>query len=187
MSDHPLHLPPRTPAAAQPPATYRPTPEEAELIRLSQEWMKIALVEKDEQRLRRLMAPEFTLQIWDASRAAQDLDSWMHVLLHRLADIELKYTSLNAQVFGSMGVVYSTFWWTARWMGNRSLTPVSWPTLGRVSPALGGWSRDEVHRNSKSSAFKRHEGLRCGLTPRSTGPLAGGLRAVRSRPVTLVR
>ena len=93
MSDHPSHPPPRTPAAAQPPATYQPTPDEAELIRLSQEWMKIAVVEKDERRLRRLMAPEFTLQIWDASQAALDLDSWMHVLLHRLA------------------VVYSTFCW----------------------------------------------------------------------------
>ena len=118
MSDHPLHLPPRTPAAAQPSATYRPTPDEAELISLSQEWMEIALVEKDEQRLRRLMAPEFTLQIWDASRAAQDLDSWMHVLLHRLADIELKYTSLSAQVLGSTGVVYSTFWWTGTMDGQ---------------------------------------------------------------------
>ena len=125
MPDHPLSLPPRTPAAAQPSVTYRPTPEEAELIRLSREWMEIALVEKDEQRLRRLMAPQFTLQIWDASRAAQDLDSWMHVLLHRLADTELKYTSLSAQVFGSMGVVYSRFGGRARWMGNRSPTPVS--------------------------------------------------------------
>ena len=93
MSDHPLHLPPRTPAAAQPSATYRPTPDEAELIRLSQEWMEIAVVEKDERRLRRLMAPEFTLQVWDASQAALNLDSWMQVLLHRLADVELKYTS----------------------------------------------------------------------------------------------
>jgi hypothetical protein len=118
MPDHPSHLPPRTPAAVQPPATYRPTPDEAELIRLSQEWMEIALIEKDEQRLRRLMAAEFTLQIWDASRAAQGLDSWMHVLLHRLADIELKYTSLSAQVFGSIGVVYSTFWWTGTMDGQ---------------------------------------------------------------------
>jgi len=110
MSDHSLHVSPHTPAAAQPPATYRPTPDEAELIRLSQEWMELA-VKKDEQRLRRLMAPEFTLQIWDASLAAQDLDSWMHALLHRLADVELEYTSLSARVFGSMGVVYSTFWW----------------------------------------------------------------------------
>ena len=54
MSDHPLHLPPRTPAAAQPPATYRPTSDEAELIRLSQEWMKIALVESVRQHGRRV-------------------------------------------------------------------------------------------------------------------------------------
>lgn len=118
MPDHPLHLPPRTPAAAQPPEIYRPTPDEAELIRLSREWMEIALVEKDEQQLRGLMAPEFTLQIWDASRAAQGLNSWMQVLLHRLADVELEYTSLSAQVFGSIGVVYSTFWWTGMMDGQ---------------------------------------------------------------------
>ena len=111
MSEHPSSVSPRTPAAAQPSSTYRPTPDEAELIRLSQEWMHVALVEKDEQRLRRLMAPEFTLQIWDASRAAQDLDTWMHTLLQRLAAVELKYTSLSARVFGDIGIVYSAFWW----------------------------------------------------------------------------
>ena len=111
MSEHPSLVPPRTPAAAQPASTYRPTPDEAALIRLSQEWMHVALVEKDERRLRSLMAPEFTLQIWDASLAAQDLDTWMHTLLQRLAAVELKYTSLSARVFGDIGVVYSAFWW----------------------------------------------------------------------------
>jgi len=111
MSEHPPPVPPRTPAAGQPSSTYRPTPDEAALIRLSQEWMQIALVEKDEQRLRDLMAPEFTLQIWDASRAAQDLDAWMSTLLHRLAAVEFKYTSLSARVFGDVGIVYSAFWW----------------------------------------------------------------------------
>ena len=111
MAEQPLHVPPRTPAATQPFVTYAPTPDEAELIRLSKEWMHIALVEKDEARLRRIMAPEFTLQIWDASRAAQDLDTWMHALLHRLRDLEFEYTSLTARVFGDMGIVYSAFWW----------------------------------------------------------------------------
>ena len=118
MTDHSSHVPPRTPAATQPSATYRPTPGEAELIRSSQEWMQIALEEKDELRLRRLMAPEFTLQIWDASRAAQNLDSWMQVLLHRLADIEFRYTALSAQELGNMGVVYSTFWWSGTMDGQ---------------------------------------------------------------------
>jgi Domain of unknown function (DUF4440) len=111
MSEHPSPVPPRTPAAAQPPSTYKPTPDEEALIRLSQEWMHVALVEKDERRLRSLMAPEFTLQIWDASLAAHDLDTWMHTLLHRLAAVELKYTSLSARVFGDIGIVYSAFWW----------------------------------------------------------------------------
>ena len=111
MSDRPSPVPPRTPAAAQPPADDQPTADEAALIRLSQEWMHVALVEKDERRLRSLMAPEFTLQIWDGSRAAQDLDAWLHMLLHRLTAVELEYTSLSARVFGDIGVVYSTFWW----------------------------------------------------------------------------
>src|SRR5579864_8535770 len=59
MSEHPSPVPPRTPAAAQPSSTYQPTPDEEVLIRLSQEWMHVALVEKDERRLRSLMAPEF--------------------------------------------------------------------------------------------------------------------------------
>ena len=111
MSEHPSFVPPRTPAAAQPSSTYQPTPDEEALIHLSQEWMHVALVEKDERRLRSLMAPEFTLQIWDASLAAQDLDTWMHTLLQRLAAVELKYTSLSARVFGDIGIVYSAFWW----------------------------------------------------------------------------
>src|ERR1700687_2550918 len=111
MAEHQPHLSPRTPAAMQPPSTYRPTPDEAELIRLSREWMHIALVEKDEARLRSMMAPEYTLQIWDASRAAQDLDLWMHALMRRLQDLQFEYTSLSARVFGDMAIVYSAFWW----------------------------------------------------------------------------
>jgi len=111
MSEHPSPASPRTPAATQPSANYQPTPDEAELIRLSQEWMHAAVVAKDEKRLRTLMAPEFTLQVWDASRAPHDLESGMHTLLHRLDAVELKYTSLTARVFGDIGVVYSAFWW----------------------------------------------------------------------------
>jgi len=111
MSEHPSPVQPRTPAATQQSSIYQPTPDEAELIRLSHEWMHVALVQKDEQRLRSLMAPEFTLQIWDASRAAVDLDTWMHTLLQRLAAVELKYTSISARVFGDIGIVYSAFWW----------------------------------------------------------------------------
>jgi len=117
MSEHPSTVPSRTPAASQPAADYQPTAEEAELIRLSREWMHAA-AEKDEPRLRAIMAPEFTLQIWDASRAAQDLETWMRTLLQRLAGIELRFTSLSARVFGDTGVVYSTFWWTGTMDGQ---------------------------------------------------------------------
>ena len=90
---------------------YVPTDEQAELIRLSKRWMHLALVDKDEAALRNIMAPEYTLQIWDASRVAQNLDTWMHVLLNRLQVSGFEYTSLNAWVFGDTGVVYSAFWW----------------------------------------------------------------------------
>ena len=101
----------RTPAAMQPQAAYEPTAEEFKLIHLSREWMHLALIEKDEALLRTIMAPNFTLQIWDASRTAQDQNMWMHTLLHRLSDIQFEYTSLSASVFGDIGLVYSSFWW----------------------------------------------------------------------------
>jgi len=118
LTEHAAFLPPHTPAASQPLSPYLPTPDEAELLHYSLEWMRIALEEKDEQRLRSLMAPEFTLQVWDASRLAQNLDTWMHTLLHCLTDVEFKYTSSSARVFGDIGVVYSAFWWRGTMSGQ---------------------------------------------------------------------
>lgn len=102
---------PATPAASQPAVAYVPTPEEKELIQLSQEWMDAALRRKDEKRLRELMAPEYTLQIWDASRAPQPLEAWLHTLKNRLDKIEFEFSGLNVRVFGDVAVVYSRFWW----------------------------------------------------------------------------
>lgn len=102
----------KTPAASQPQVDYQPSPEASELIRLSREWMDAALFRKDEQRLRQIMAPDFTLQIWDASRAPQSLDVWLDTLNHRLDRIQFEYSGLNARVFGDVAVVYSRFWWT---------------------------------------------------------------------------
>ncbi len=73
--------------------------------------MDAALRRKDEKRLRELMAAEFTLQIWDASRAPQPLALWLDTLKNRLNKIEFKYSGLNARVFGDVAVVYSRFWW----------------------------------------------------------------------------
>ena len=109
---------PHTPAASQPLIEYRPGAEEKELLRLSQEWMDVALRDKDEKRLRELMDPEFTLQIWDASRAPQPLAAWLDTLKHRLDKIEFEYSGLNASVFGDVGVVYSRFWWRGSMEGK---------------------------------------------------------------------
>ncbi len=117
MEDRPN--PPATPAASQPQFDYQPSPEESELIRLSQEWMASALLHRDETKLRELMAPEFTLQIWDASRAPQPLAAWLDMLRGRLEGIEFEYAGLNARVFGDVAVVYSRF----RWKGTIDGTP----------------------------------------------------------------
>ena len=101
-----------TPAAAQPVMEYSPSLEEAELLQLSHEWMDVALNVKDERRLREIMAPEFTLQIWDGSRAPQSLDTWMHTTLRRLEKIVFTYAGLNARVFGDAAIVYSRFSWS---------------------------------------------------------------------------
>jgi hypothetical protein len=101
-----------TPAAAQPKFDYKPSAEEEELIRLSQEWMDAALFHKDEKRLREIMSPDFTLQIWDASRAPQPLESWLDMGKRQLDNIKFKYTNLNARVFGDIAVVYTSFWWS---------------------------------------------------------------------------
>lgn len=138
----------KTPAAMQPLVAYDPTADEAELIHLSRDWMRVALIEKDEARLRTIMAPEYTLQIWDASRAAQDLDMWMQTLLHRLSDIQFEYTSLSSSVFGDIGLVYSTFWWRGM-MDGQPLTDAgfmadvwsrssgSWQVVSRRSDSAG--------------------------------------------------
>lgn len=107
-----------TPAASQPISAYEPTAEETELIRLSQEWMDAAFVHRDEGRLRQLMAADFTLQIWDASRTPQSLEVWLDALKNRLDQIRFGYSALSARVFGDVAVVYSRFWWTGTMDGQ---------------------------------------------------------------------
>jgi ketosteroid isomerase-like protein len=109
---------PATPAASQSTIEYKPSPEENELIRLSQEWMDVALFHKDDKKLREIMSPDFTLQIWDASRAPQPLEAWLDTRKHRLGQIQFEYSGLNARVFGDVAVVYSRFWWKGTMSGK---------------------------------------------------------------------
>jgi hypothetical protein len=109
---------PQTPAVSQPKFDYHPSPEESELIRLSKEWMDVVLSDKDEKRLREIMSPAFTLQIWDASRAPQPFEAWLDLGKHSLDITHFEYSSLNAQVFGDFGVVYSQFWWNGTMHGK---------------------------------------------------------------------
>ncbi|MGH9555327.1 MAG: nuclear transport factor 2 family protein [Terriglobales bacterium] len=101
---------PHTPAASQPTEEYKPTPEEAELIRLSREWMDAAIA-RDWGKLDAIMAPEFTLQAWDATRRPQPRDQWMEALRTRLKDWKIDFTAMSARVFGDFAVVYSRYRW----------------------------------------------------------------------------
>ena len=68
---------PQTPAASQDRIGYEPTGDEAELIRLSCLWMETAQRLRDDvvlEALHQIMAPDFTLQVWDAQRTALPLD-----------------------------------------------------------------------------------------------------------------
>lgn len=107
----------QTPAASQPAFDYKPTADEAELIRLSQEWMDAALVKPDGKRLEELMAPEYNLQAFDASRAPQPRAAWLALLKNGLKVHDFRYTSINAKVFGDVGIVYSTFRWSGQLRG----------------------------------------------------------------------
>ena len=111
--------PPRTPASSQVRSEYEPTADEAELIRLSRFWMETAVKPRDEaaiETLRQIMAPDFTLQVWDARRVAVSLESWLG---NRIGDgSRFSYDSLNAHVIGDIGIVYSRFWWSGSMRGE---------------------------------------------------------------------
>jgi hypothetical protein len=130
---------PSTPAASQAKTVYNPTAEESELIRLSQEWMDEALNKKNEKRLREIMDPEFTLQIWDASRAAQPFAKWLDTLKNRLAKVEFNYSGLNVNVFGNTAVVFSRF--------------CSSLTCGSSGKGSGRLFHAAVHRSNKFGSF----------------------------------
>ena len=68
------------------------------------------------QELRQIMAPEFSLQIWDARRAAVPLQSWLQ--RGQGVGSHFGYDGLNAQVIGDIGVVYSRFWWSGSYQGK---------------------------------------------------------------------
>ncbi len=109
--------PGQTPAISQPAFDYKPTAEEAELIRLSREWMDVALFKDDEKRLEELMAPEFSLQAFDVSRAPQPRAAWLATRKTALKVHDFAYTSINARVYGDVGIVYSAFRWSGQMRG----------------------------------------------------------------------
>jgi len=102
---------PPTPAASQKRSfTTQALKKENSSISLRNGWMQL-FAGRMKSESARLMAAEFTLQIWDASRAPQPLALWLDTLKNRLNKIEFKYSGLNARVFGDVAVVYSRFWW----------------------------------------------------------------------------
>ena len=108
---------PQSPAAIQATQAYIPTAEEAVLLQRTEDW-RAAVTPFDEARLRDILAPDFTLQIWDATRARQSIESWMHMATNRLKVASFAYSGLNAQVFDDTALVFSRFAWSGHVDGN---------------------------------------------------------------------
>ena len=104
---------PQSPAAIQTAQDYAPTPDEATLLQRTHEW-RAAVTPFDEPRLRDILAPDFTLQIWDGSRARQNIDSWLDMAKNHLTITAFDQTGVNAQIFGDAALVFSRFSWSGR-------------------------------------------------------------------------
>ena len=84
---------------------------EAELIRLSKQWMD-AMLNHDSVSLLKLMSPDYYLQGWDTAnnRKTYRFD-WLDNLFNRIRIIKFEQSSLKAQVFGDVGIVTSFYAW----------------------------------------------------------------------------
>ena len=104
---------PQSPAAIQTEQVYAPSADEATLLQRTEAW-RSALFPFDELRLRDILAPDFTLQIWDGSRARQSIDAWFDMAQNHLTITNFDQTGLNAQIFGDAALVFSRFSWSGR-------------------------------------------------------------------------
>lgn len=94
--------------------------DEAELVRLSNEWME-AVVKHDFDKLESIMAPEFSLMGWDGSRRVPR-SSWLRNV-RNMTDSTFDYKIISARTFGDLGVVYSVGDFAFKLNGNPGASP----------------------------------------------------------------
>lgn len=84
---------------------------EAELIRLSKQWMDVML-NHDSVGLLKLMSPDYYLQGWDtANNRKTNRSDWLDNLFNRIRITKFEQSSFKAQVFGDVGIVTSFYEW----------------------------------------------------------------------------
>jgi|SRR6478672_2357311 len=89
---------------------------EKELQQLMNDWM-IAVKNKDEKTLNKIVAPEFKLDgTSDLERPALPRDIWMKNTLGALKIDSVGYTKMKIDVIGTTAVVRSVFYWAGSFM-----------------------------------------------------------------------
>lgn len=84
---------------------------EAELIRLSRQWMD-NMLNHDSVGLLKLMSPDYYLQGWDTANNRKTYRSdWLDNLFNRIRITKFEQSSFKAQVFGDVGIVTSFYAW----------------------------------------------------------------------------
>ena len=84
---------------------------EAELIRLSKQWMD-AMLNHDSVGLLKLMSPDYYLQGWDTANNRKTYRAdWLDNLFKRIRITKFQQSSFKAQVFGDVGIVSSFYSW----------------------------------------------------------------------------
>ena len=87
------------------------TTVEAELIRLSKQWMD-AMQNHDSAGLLKLMSPDYYLQGWDTANNRKTYRAdWLDNLFNRIRITKFEQSSFRAQVFGDVGIVTSFYTW----------------------------------------------------------------------------
>ena len=94
------------------------TTVEAELIRLSKQWMD-AMQNHDSMGLIKLMSPDYYLQGWDtANNRITYRADWLFNLFNRIRITKFDQSSFKVQVFGDVGLVTSLYSWAGSFATN---------------------------------------------------------------------
>lgn len=99
-----------TPDSPAVPEAAAPSPAATELERLSKSWMD-AMLAHDKPQLETLMAPDFILHAPGRAYPDTPRARWLDNLFNHLEIRQWEQTDITAHVYGTIGVVTSTYRW----------------------------------------------------------------------------